>query len=106
MRNASEHPRRRGFTCPVCGRFIVTAVEGLFAETAAGSPRRFCSPACRQAAWRRRQAHLDETTPLQRRGGRSRDLRTGQPAGCAEDEPPTISTPQEVINPTNPHTDN
>lgn len=96
MRNASEHTDRHGFTCPVCGRFIVTAIDGLFADTAAGRPRRFCSPGCRQAAWRRRHAHVDETTPLQHRGGRARNLQREQP------EPPTITPRQEVINPSDP----
>jgi hypothetical protein len=104
MRNASEHPDRHGFTRPVCGRFTVTAVDGLFTNPAAGSPRRFCSPSCRQAAWRRRRAQVDETTPLQRHGGRSRSLRP--PVPSTPIEPPTISTPQEVINPSDPPTHN
>jgi len=71
MRDASGQQRRQGFTCPVCQRFIVTAVDGLFARPRQGSPQRFCSPACRQAARRRRAAGVDEATPLQRAGGRS-----------------------------------
>ena len=30
MRDASPPPERSGFVCEACGRFIVTAVEGLF----------------------------------------------------------------------------
>jgi hypothetical protein len=55
MRDASPGPARRGFTCACCGHFTVTAVDGLFANPRSGSPARFCSPACRAAAWRRRQ---------------------------------------------------
>jgi hypothetical protein len=65
---------RHGFTCPVCDRQIVTSVEGLFTNPARGSRQRFCSPACRQAAYRRRRAAAPETEPLQPRGGRSRSL--------------------------------
>lgn len=68
-------PAREGFTCDACGRFVATAVEGLFSTPRAGSPRRFCDSACRVAAWRRRKAGVSEDTPLQRRGGRSRRLR-------------------------------
>ena len=42
MRDASDHPDHYGFTCPVCARFIVTAVDGLWRNPAVGSPRRFC----------------------------------------------------------------
>ena len=76
MRNASPGPRRHTITCQCCGRTIVTAVEELFVNPAVGSPQRFCGAACRQAAWRRRRAGTPENTPLQRRGGRSRSLRT------------------------------
>ena len=75
MRNASGPPDRQGLICACCGRLVVTAVDGLFANPTVGSPRRFCSPACRQAAWRRRAAQVAETTPAQRRGGRTRRLR-------------------------------
>jgi len=91
MRNASrrpaerapnEEPRRTSFVCACCGRTIVTAIEGLFYNPPVGSKRRFCGPACRQAAWRRRQAGVPEATALQKRGGRSRGLaRGGEPAG-------------------------
>jgi hypothetical protein len=77
MRDAFSEPARHGITCPVCGRFIVTAVDGLFANPRRGSPQRFCSPSCRQAARRRRAAGVEETTPLQRTGGRRRRLQPG-----------------------------
>lgn len=35
-----------------------------------GRPRRFCSAACRKAAFRRRAQALPEATPLTPRGGR------------------------------------
>lgn len=84
MRDASDTPDRDGFTCPVCDRFVTTAIEGLFANPAVGSPQRFCSPGCRQAAYRRRRAGVAENTPLQHHGGRSRQLATNQ-----QPEPPT-----------------
>ena len=74
MRDASNQPRRDGFTCAGCDRFTVTAVEGIFRYPSVGSPRRFCDPACRQAAYRRRRAGVAENTPLQRTGGRTRRL--------------------------------
>ena len=90
MRNASrtageqapnEEPSRTSFVCACCARTIVTAIEGLFYNPPVGSKRRFCDPACRQAAWRRRKAGVLEATALQRRGGRSRGLaRGGEPA--------------------------
>jgi hypothetical protein len=49
MRDASDSGTREGFTCPVCGRFVVTAVVGLYSTPTSGSPERFCDPACRQA---------------------------------------------------------
>ena len=61
--------------CECCGTDTVIAVEGLFNNPKPGSPRRFCSPACRQAAHRRRQAGVAETVPAQRSGGRNRSLR-------------------------------
>jgi len=91
MRNASrrpaeqlldEEPRRTSLVCACCGRTIVTAIEGLFSNPPAGSERRFCDPACRQAAWRRRKAGVPEATALQKKGGRSRGLARGaEPAG-------------------------
>lgn len=74
MRDASDDPSRDGFTCDACRRFIVTAVEGLFTTPNPGSKRRFCSPRCRQAAYRRRLANAPEDTPPQRHGGRGRRL--------------------------------
>jgi hypothetical protein len=78
MRDASETPARTGFWCATCGRFNVTAVEGLFRRRGAGSPQRFCDPACRQAAYRRRRAGVREDAPLQPRGGRGRRLNPNQ----------------------------
>jgi hypothetical protein len=80
-------PHHDGFTCPVCGRFIVTAVVGLYRDISVGSPRRFCDAACRQAAYRRRRAGVAEDTPRQTRGGRDRAL-TG----------PTPMTDKEATN--------
>lgn len=75
MRDASGPPVRKGFICAACLRFIVTEVEGIFANPAVGSPPRLCGHACQQAAYRRRKAGVPESTPLQRRGGRGRHLR-------------------------------
>ena len=90
MRDASDQPDRQGFTCGVCGRFVTTAVEGLYTNPAVGSPRRFCTPGCRQAAYRRRRARAAETTPLQHHGGRSRRLNppTGPATSDHSAEPP------------------
>jgi len=74
MRDASDRPDRTGFVCQVCGRFTTTAVEGVYSNPAVGSPRRFCTPGCRQAAYRRRRAGTAEATPLQHHGGRRRRL--------------------------------
>jgi hypothetical protein len=76
MRNASRPLEHEGFSCAVCGRVVITRVEGLFSNPKVGSPRRFCSPACRVAAHRRRQAGIPENTPPQRTGGRNRRLGT------------------------------
>jgi len=65
---------RTGLACHCCGKLIVLCVEGLFANPCPGGTRRFCTPACRQAAYRRRQADAPEDTPAQHRGGRSRNL--------------------------------
>jgi hypothetical protein len=83
MRNASPPPVRTGVTCVSCGAFRVIAVQGLFSNPKVGSPQRFCSPACRQAAWRRRRVGVAEDAPRQITGGRSRSLRAGSDA-----EPP------------------
>jgi hypothetical protein len=76
MRDASDRPAREVSRCDCCGRQTVTAVDGLFRNPKPGSPRRFCSPACRQAAYRRRRAGVAESTRPQRSGGRDRSLRT------------------------------
>ena len=76
MRNASRPFEREGFSCAVCGQVVIIRIEGLFSNPKVGSPRRFCSPACRVAAHRRRQAGIPENTPLQRTGGRNRSLGT------------------------------
>jgi len=75
LRDASP-PDRHGYRCAVavCLRLIVTAVEGLFRNPAVGSPARLCSPARRQAAFRRRRAGTAGSTPLQLTGGRRRKL--------------------------------
>ncbi len=88
MRDASNRPAREGFTCDSCGRFIVTAVDGLWSAPTVGSPRRFCDPACRQAAYRRRRAGVAEDTPRQATGGRSRHL---TPTDDKEAPPPKIT---------------
>ncbi len=74
MRDASERPARELHRCECCGTETVTAIEGLFRNPKPGSPRRFCSPACRQAAYRRRRTGVAESTKLQRSGGRGRNL--------------------------------
>jgi len=65
---------RTGLACQCCGTLIVLSVEGLFVWPSRGSNRRFCTPACRQAAYRRRQADAPEDTPAQHHGGRGRHL--------------------------------
>jgi hypothetical protein len=69
-----EAAQRAGFTCPPCGRFVLREVEGVVLRASTGSPSRFCSPACRQAAYRRRRAGVGEDVALQVRGGRGRSL--------------------------------
>jgi hypothetical protein len=66
---------RAGFICPPCGRFVPTVVEGMVLRVERGSPPRFCSPGCRQAAYRRRQAGVAEDVALQPGGGRDRSLK-------------------------------
>lgn len=83
-RDASGRPARKVSRCECCGADTVIAVEGLFANPEPGSPRRFCSPACRQAAYRRRNAGVAETAAAQRTGGRNRSLRAAE-----EVTPPT-----------------
>ncbi len=88
MRDASEEPDREGFICPVGGRFITTVLVGIWATPKAGSRRRFCDPACRQAAYRRRRAGVAESTPRQITGGRGRRL-TGPPTASGKE----VTTP-------------
>ena len=76
VRKASS--RRVGYICPPCGRFIATEVDGWSLRATRGSPPRFCSPSCRQAAYRRRQAGVAEDVALQLSGGRGRSLRHAQ----------------------------
>ena len=80
LRYASD-PARHGYHCAACGHFTaacghftLTAIDGLFHNPAVGSPARFCGPACRQAAYRRRKAGAAEDTPRQPKGGRTRHL--------------------------------
>jgi hypothetical protein len=70
MRDASPE----GFHCACCRRFIPTALPGLSRAPRTGSPQRFCSPGCRQAAYRRRRAGVPEDVPLAHRGGGRRRL--------------------------------
>ena len=67
MRNAlpatPDGLARSGVTCQACGHVVVTSIQGLYDNPAVGSPQRFCSPACRQAAWRRRRAGVAEDAP-------------------------------------------
>jgi hypothetical protein len=74
MRHASPPLDRHGHVCESCGRFTVTAVEGVFVNPQVGSTPRFCSSACRSAAYRRRRAGAPEDAPRQRNGGRGRRL--------------------------------
>jgi hypothetical protein len=106
MRNASPEPPRNQSVCAPCGTPILTAIEGHFYNPPVGSPRRFCSAACRQAAWRRQRAGIEKTAALQLRAGRTRRL----PAPAPEhdhhrhhDHKPLLSH-QEVITHTADHT--
>jgi len=75
FRDALPDPaQRQGFECVCCGRFTVMAVAGLFANPRVGSPTRFCGPACRSAAWRRRRANVAENTDRLYHGGSRRRL--------------------------------
>lgn len=84
MRDASGELRREGFECPVCRRFITTALEGFWRNPRVGSPQRFCGPACRQAAYRRRRAGVSEDTARQMIGGRDRRLTGPTPTPSEE----------------------
>jgi hypothetical protein len=77
MRDTFDRPDRCEFFCEPCNRMIATRIDGLFTNPRRGSIQRFCSPSCRQAAYRRRQAGVPENTPAQRNGGRNRQLKTG-----------------------------
>ena len=74
-RSAAAQPA--GFICPPCGRFVATDLDGVLWRARTGSLPRFCSPACRQAGFRRRRAGVDEGLRLQREGGRNRSLDAG-----------------------------
>jgi hypothetical protein len=87
MRDASNRPARDVFRCECCQRDIVTAVEGLFSYPKPGSPRRFCSPSCRQAAYRRRRAGAAENAPAQRQGGRNRRLQANKEVTPLDNQP-------------------
>lgn len=77
-RRGSPEGQPAGFICPPCGRFVATDLDGVAWRARTGSLPRFCSPACRQAAFRRRRAGVDEGLRLQREGGRNRSLGAGQ----------------------------
>jgi len=89
MRDAFDLPPnqdglgRTGLECQCCGRVIIISVEGLFQMPARGSAQRFCDPACRQAAYRRRRAAVPENIPAQQQGGRGRNLNPALPTGGA-----------------------
>jgi hypothetical protein len=68
-----------GFVCPPCGRFIRTDLDGVLFRARTGSAPRFCSPGCRQAAYRRRRAGAEESVRLQHRGDRRRRLVVEEP---------------------------
>ena len=70
---------RYGFTCQACQQVVTTEITGLFTNPHRGSTQRFCSPACRQAAHRRRRAGVAEDQPRQHTGGRTRRLNKDQP---------------------------
>jgi hypothetical protein len=80
-RGRAQTSKRAGFICPPCGRFVPTEVDGIVLRAGTGSPPRFCSPGCRQAAYRRRQAGVAEDVALQLRGGRDRSLAGRKEAG-------------------------
>lgn len=72
--SSPPEPALTGFVCPPCGRFIRTDLDGVLLPARSGSPPRFCSPGCRQAAYRRRRAGVAEDVKLQLQGGRNRSL--------------------------------
>jgi hypothetical protein len=69
-------PAREASRCACCGCELVTPDEGIFTRPKVGSPKRFCDPSCRQAAYRRRRAGVAEDVPSQS-GGRGRRLQAG-----------------------------
>jgi len=79
MRDAFPDPgdgiARTGITCQHCRLPTTLTVKGVFHNPERGTQQRFCSPACRQAAYRRRLAGVPETTAPQRQGGRDRALK-------------------------------
>jgi hypothetical protein len=78
LRYAFKQVVREGFHCPSCDRDIVTTIAGVFANPKVGSPQRFCSASCRQAAYRRRKAGVAESTQGQFKGGRDRRLKNAE----------------------------
>ncbi len=80
MRDASSRPPRQVFHCAACGREVLIWVEGIYARATVGSAHRFCDPACRQRAYRRRKAGVAEDSAAQLAGGRRRSLTKPGPA--------------------------
>lgn len=70
-----------GFVCPPCNRFVRTDLDGVLLRSRTGSKPRFCSPGCRQAAYRRRRAGVGEDAPLQHEGGAKRSLSSKERSG-------------------------
>lgn len=64
-----------------------------------GRPRRYCSPRCRTAAWRQREAirEANVTKPLHiaRQGDNLQLSRTGHPTGDAETGPKLRPRPRQ-----------
>jgi hypothetical protein len=60
---------------------VRTDLDGVLWRARSGSLRRFCSPGCRQAAYRRRRAGVAEDVALQVVGGRHRSLDRETAAG-------------------------
>jgi hypothetical protein len=90
---------RYGFICQACHTTVVTEIPGLFTNPERGSRQRFCSPACRQAAYRRRRAGTPEDRPRQHHGGRTRHLQTTDPqhdTGPPTDRPATGQAPPQI----------
>ena len=65
--------------------------------------QRFCDPACRQVAYRRRRANAPENTPAQRQGGRGRKLNPSPgPGGAKSDRADSAPSPRGQIRLTRP----